>query len=211
MHMKNSLLFAACLILIGCGRQDKGQREILARLDAITSQLASNRTATVRWAFANKREIDSLVFQWSRSKSEDLKKGEALSPEIEQQVRQYESLHGELIRKQADSLRARLPTRLGAPEASGPDADYLALSNRVREAKAPIADVIDRRNRQAADFRDQYSAEKLVAEYARDKFDLVVDSSNEQFSRSSVLYRTNGEVLDITDGVIKLLKEKTNQ
>jgi hypothetical protein len=48
----------------------------------------------------------------------------------------------------------------------------------------------------------------LIAEYVKDRFDLVVDSSDERYSRSAVLYRTTGEVLDITDAVIKLFKEK---
>jgi len=37
----------------------------------------------------------------------------------------------------------------------------------------------------------------------------VVDSSDERMSRSAVLYRTNGEAQDITDGVIKLFREKS--
>ena len=43
----------------------------------------------------------------------------------------------------------------------------------------------------------------------KDRFDLVVDSSDERFSHSAVLYRTSGEVLDITEGIIKLFKERT--
>jgi len=41
-----------------------------------------------------------------------------------------------------------------------------------------------------------------------DRFDLVVDSSDEHLSRSAVLYRRTGEVLDLTDAIIKLFQEK---
>ena len=56
--------------------------------------------------------------------------------------------------------------------------------------------------------QQEFSTESLIAEYARGRFDLVVDSSDEHMSRSAVLYRTNSEVLDITDGVLKLFREK---
>jgi len=211
--MKTYLLLAICLILVGCGRQVEMQREVLVKLESIKSELASKRGEAVRWAFANKREIDSAIFQWSRDKMEEVKKSEALPPEMEQKIRQYEALQSELSRRQMDAMRMRMgmgiPPIPGAPVTSTPDKDYGTLSNRVAEAKAPIADIIDRRNRRASEYRDQYSTDKLIAEYVKDRFDLVVDSSDEHFSRSSVLYRTNNEVMDITDGIIKLLKEKT--
>ena len=81
----------------------------------------------------------------------------------------------------------------------------------MAEAKAPIADVIERRNRQASQHRNRHSTDQLVAEYVKDRFGLVVDSSDEHFSSSAVLYRSADEVLDITDGVIKLFKQKTMQ
>ncbi len=43
----------------------------------------------------------------------------------------------------------------------------------------------------------------------KDRFDLVIDSSEMHSSRSPVLYRRSGETLDITEGIIKLFKEKT--
>ena len=208
--MKTYLLLAACLILAGCGRQEENHREVLGKLEAIKSDLASKR-ADVRWAFANKREIESAVFQWSRDKMEESKNTEALSPEIEEKVRQYEALQSELFRKQMESMGARLPPRPGAPSSPAPDKNYEALSNRVAEAKAPIADILDRRSKQASQYRNSYSADKLVAEFAKDRFDLVVDSSDERYSRSAVLYRKTDEVMDVTEGVIKLFKEKTKQ
>ena len=178
-------------------------------METIKSELAGKRADPVRWAFANKRDIDSAVSQWSRDKMEEVKRAEALSPEVEAKVRQYETMQAELVRKRMDTMGFMLPPpRALGSEAPPADKDYVALSNRVAEAKAPIADILERRARQASQYRDQYSTDKLLAEYVKGRFDLVVDSSEERFSRSAVLYRTAGDVLDITDGVIKLLKEK---
>jgi hypothetical protein len=207
--MKAYLVFAACLILAGCSWQKQNQREVLTQLEVIKSELARKRAETPRWAFANKHEINSAIFQWSHLRMEDIRKAEALAPEIEEKVRHYEALQGELTRKRMDLTRSRFPAGPRTPEAPASDEDLQTLSNRVAEARAPIADIIDRRNREAAQIRGQYSVEKLVSEYARDRFDLVVDSSG--FSRSAVLYRTDSEVLDITDGVIELFRQKTKQ
>lgn len=44
--------------------------------------------------------------------------------------------------------------------------------------------------------------DQLVAEYAKDRFDLVVDKNDK------VLYRTAGEVPDITQGVLKHFRDR---
>lgn len=206
--MKIYLLLAAGLILVGCGGQDQSNREVLSKLDALKSELVTKQGDSLRWAFANKREIDSVVFQWSRDKMDEAKKAEALPPETEQKVREYEALQSQLMRKEMETRGLRLAPRVGLPEVSAPDESYEVLSNRVAAAKAQVADVVERRSRQASQYRGQFSTESLVAEYAKGRFQLVVDSSDERMSRSAVLYRTNGEVLDITDGVIKLFREK---
>jgi len=162
----------------------------------------------VRWAFANRREIDAAIFQWSRDKMEAAKKAEALPPEVEQQVRQYEALQTRLMYKEMETRGFRLPQRVGATDVSVPDESYETLSNQVAAARAPIAEILERRRLQASQYRDQFSTEKLIEEYVKDRFDLVVDSSDEHSSRSAVLYRASGESMDITDGVIKLFKEK---
>ena len=208
MFMKIYLLLAVCLFLVGCDRQEQSNREVFSKLDAIKSEVVSQRGDPVRWAFANKREIDSAVFQWSRDKMEEVKKSEALPPEMEQRVRQYEALQAQLMHKEMEARGIRLPPRVGTPDVSVPDESYEALSNRVAAAKVPLADILERRSRQASQFRGQFSTESLIAEYVKDRFDLVVDSSDERMSRSAVLYRKNGEVLDITDGVLKQFKEK---
>jgi hypothetical protein len=207
--MKTSLLLAASLILAGCSRQDQSNREVLAQLAAIRTELAVRGAAPVRWAFANKREIDSAVLKWSLSKMEDANKAEALSPDMEDKIRQYEALQTELMHKRMEAMRLRMPPRTLGAEAPAPDKDYEALAARVAEAKAPVAEIVDRRSRKSGEYREQFSADKLVAECAKGRFDLVVDSSDERFSRSAVLYRANADVLDITDSVIKYFKEKT--
>ena len=213
--MKTYLLLAACLILVGCDRQaqsNQSNRDLLGKLDAIKSELAAKPNNAMRWALANKREIDSAIFQWSRDKMEEVKKSEALPPETEQKIQQYEALQSQLLHKDMETRGFKIPTRSlrpGPVEPSTLDESYESLSNRVAAAKAPLADILERRNRQAAQFRAQFSTESLIAEYVKDRFDLIVDSSEERFSRSAVLYSTKGEVLDITDGVLKLFKEKS--
>jgi hypothetical protein len=211
--MQKYLLLSACLFLVGCNRPAENNREVLGKLDAIKSELAAKRGDAVRWAFANKREIDSSIFQWTRDKMEEVKKSEGLPPETEQKISQYEALQSELTRKEMEGRGFMLPPRMvrpgvPAPSVSAPDESYETLSNRVIAARAPIADILERRSHQSARYRNEFSTEGLIAEYAKDRFDLIVDSSDEHMSRSAVLYRTNGEVLDITDGVIKLFKGK---
>jgi hypothetical protein len=104
-----------------------------------------------------------------------------------------------------------LPPGTTAPGIPTTDKDYEALAQKVAETTAPIVDIVDRRSKQASQYQSQYTTEKLIAEYVKNRFDLIVDSSDERMSRSAVLYRSSGEVLDITDGVIKLFKESIKQ
>jgi hypothetical protein len=196
--MKTYLL-AACLILAGCSRQEAVQREARSEQAGVP----------VRWAFANRRDIDSAIFQWSRDKMEEVKKAETLSPEVQEQVRQYEALETELMHKRMDRMQIRMPLPPGQTASVTPatDKEYEALAQKVADAKAPITDILDRRSKQASQYQNQYTTEKLIAEYVKNRFDLIVDSSDERMSRPAVLYRSSGEALDITDGVIKLFKE----
>jgi hypothetical protein len=209
--MKTYLLLATCLLLAGCGRQEQNHREVMSKLDAMTGQL-SKGTAQVRWAIANKSEITTFIYKWSRDKMEQIKKTEALPPETEARISEYEALRMELLQMRMPPTRPlRAPSESAHPEPSAADKEYEAMSKRVTEAKAAIAAIVDHRERQAAQFREQYSIERLIAEYVKDRFDLVVDSSDERFSRSPVLYRTAGEVTDITEGIITLMKAKAAQ
>ena len=137
---------------------------------------------------------------------EEAKKAEKLSPEVEEQIRQYEELASELNQKKMEAMRSRFSAHPPGSAAPATDKDYEALTQKVAEAKAPIADIIDRRSKQASQYQSQYTTEKMIAEYVKNRFDLVVDSSSP--GGSAVLYRKSDEVLDITDGVIKLFKDE---
>ena len=195
--MKAYLLLTTCLIFTGCSRQASVHRE------AKSEQTGES----VRWAFANKSTISTAIYVWSRDKMEEAKKAEKLSPEVEEQIRQYEVLAAELNKKE---MEMRMSSSFSAhpPGSAAPatDKDYEALTQKVAEAKAPNADVIERRSRQSMQYYSQYTTEKLVAEYVTNRFDLVVDSSSP--GGSAVLYRKSDEVLDITDGVLKLFKDE---
>ncbi len=226
--MKKStyMLLAACFVLTGCERGENN-REVLSKLDAISSDLKKG-VVPVRWATANKSQISTAIFVWSRERMEQVKKAEALPPETEAKISEYEALKMELMRM---PMRFQLPTRTqrmfpppvtaptspraqptvpqppdsARPEASAADKEYEALSNRVAEAKAPITAIVDRRERQATEYYRQYSVEGLIADYVKGHYDLIVDS------QERVLYRTSGEITDITEGVMALFKEKTKQ
>jgi hypothetical protein len=177
----------------------------MARLAAIEDELASKRGVPVRWAFANKSEITTAVYVWSRDKMEALKKSEALAPEIEDKVLQYETLQSELRTMEMDAMRLRyMPRAPGSPPPAA-DSKYEALATKVAEAKAPVAAIVERRSRQAAQYREQYSLDRLVAEYVKGRYDLVVDTNEKP------LYRSAGEVPDITVGVIAFFKEKATR
>ena len=195
-------------MLVGCAHRRENQREVLGKLEAIKVELASKQPEPARWAFANKREIESAILQWSSKQAEEARRAEGLPPDVEEKVKAYESLQSELNRKRYEPMRMGIPPRF---DVINTNADYILLSNKVVDARAPIAEILERRNQTATKYREQFAVEKLVAEYVGGRFDLVVDSSDAQFSRSPVLYRKSGEALDITDGVIKLLNEKTKQ
>lgn len=199
------VILGACVSLTACNHQEEANREIVGKLDAISRHL-SKGAVPVRWATANKSDITTVIYQWSRDKMEQAKKAEALPAETETRISEYETLRMQLLRMQMPMPRPlRLPYDSAPAEPSTADKEYETMSKRVAEAKAPVAAIIDRRERQAAEYRQQYSIERLVAEYVKDRYDLVIDS------RDKVLYQTAGEVTDITDGVIALFKQKTKQ
>jgi hypothetical protein len=198
------LILGACLGLPACNRQAESNHELLGKLDAISTQL-SKGAAPVRWATANKSEITTAIYQWSRDKMEQAKKSEALPADTEARVSQYETLRMQLLQVRMPPRLLPIPYGAAPAEPSTADKEYEALSKKVAEAKAPVAAIIDRRERQAAEFRQQYSIERLVAEYVKDRYDLVIDS------RDKALFQTAAETTDITDGVIALFKEKTRQ
>lgn len=226
--MKKYLMLLLCVAVAGCGHKRDSNREVLAKLDGIRAELAKQPSAP-RWATANKREIEMAITQWTSAQSERAKAQEQLTPEQQQKVAQYDSLQAERGRLQMRLMQENImqqnsfPHRVMRSATSVPipppspfqeietNADYAALTSKIAEAPAPIADILDRRDRLSAKLRNQYKPEGLIAEYAKDRFDLVLDSSDARFSGSPVLYQKTGEVTDITDGVIQLFKEKSGE
>ncbi len=205
--MKKFFLLAASLLLAG-------------PLFQMTNAAEPGTVEKFRWALADKHKIDTAIFSWTRAKMEETKKAESLPPEIEAKIRHYEMLNNQLMQKQF-GLPPRIqhipppfpPSGEPAPKRERPakpqsDQEYEALSKQVAEAKAPVADIVDRRDQQSAKLREQYQTEKLIAEYAKGRFDLVVDAGMSHYS-SPILYHASGDVVDITDSVLDLFKEKT--
>lgn len=163
----------------------------------------------MRWAVADKREIESAINAWSEGKIEAAIKAEKLSADEAEKLRQYEAVDTQLM-ELLTRRSLNINPATGRPWPSETDAQAeKELRERLAQARAPIAPILDRRDRLAAQFRKQYNAEQLTAEYVKDRFDLVIDSSEMHSSISPVLYRRPGEALDITEGILKLFKEKT--
>jgi len=206
--MKPITFLAVALLLAGCGKQDAADREVLSQLASLKSELAAHQSQPIRWATADKRAIESAVNEWNRQQAEAAKSQENLTPEQLDQVRNYEALSAQLMNKRFGQRRFAGLMPPGGPGNAESDKDYEALAHKVEAAQAPIADILKRRAEIYSKISDQHKVEQLIAEYAKDRFDLVVDSSEAGFNRSAVLYSHAGESLDITQGVIKLFQDK---
>lgn len=215
-HLMRTYLFLLTgLLLVGCGRHEENYREVINKLDSIKAELSKANVA-VHWAVVNKYDVESAIHQWNGRQMEQIKKRDALPPETEAQVAKYENLHMQLIMKQSELIRAnspipaipfRTPRKDDSQKATvtAIQEEYDELAKKVAEAKAPVAAIVDQRAKQDAEISGTYSAQQLIAEYVKGRFDVVVDS------RDKVVYSTSGEVVDITEGVIKLFWEKTKK
>ena len=126
------------LLVCGCGRDTEVESTVLKRLDEIKSQVAAQQSQPVRWAFANKRQIESAVYEYARNKQDAAKKTENLSPEIEEKIAHYQQLEGQLSRMRFAQMRARNNFGMPAfPPGMEPstNTDYASLSNQVAEDK----------------------------------------------------------------------------
>lgn len=198
--MKTTPLLITCVILVGCGHQVREKPASEA-----------NRQNSLRFASASKRDIQYAIDRWSQPKIAESTTAENLSPEQAEKLKQYEALNNEMAGMQAPRPWGVPFNRAhGYPDPSGGDTNrekqYQALMARIEQARVPIASVLERRDLQAERIRHQYTPEKLVAEYVGDRFDVVIDS-RDSFN-SPVLYQRSGEVLDITEGVLKLFEQK---
>src|SRR3974390_2138598 len=181
--MKVPIVLAMCVFLVGCQRQESQDREILSNLAALRHELATNQATSPRWAVVRKSDIQFAIDRWSQDRIEAAKRTETLAPEQAEKLREYESLNNQLMRIQMARPYAR-PMHMNPATAfpqtfadTNQEAQYEALSIHVEEARAPIASILDRRDREAEQIRHQYTPDQLVAEYVGNRFDLVIDSS----------------------------------
>lgn len=77
-----------------------------------------------------------------------------------------------------------------------------ALKRNLAAAKAPIADFIDQSEAISTRYTGSEALSKLIAAYAQDRFDLVVDRNEK------VLYAGRSEPPDITEALIKFFRER---
>ena len=91
------------------------------------------------------------------------------------------------------------------PAATEEDKAYQALARRVAEAKAPVAAILDRRTQVTMEYYAPAFLNRLIAEYAKDRYDLVLDSTPEKS-----LYRAAIETreIDITEAVIQFFRDR---
>ena len=250
----HSLALAASLALAGCTGQDDRHREVLAKLEALQSEMAKQRAEPVRWAYANKSKIQGAIYAWTRERAEELKKADALPPETEAKVSEYEALRLELLYKPRPPMRPPIRLTLPGPSLPQPlvpvrtlpfplpgdltatqpslppvptpapafappptpapaapplteaEKEYEALSRRAAAAKGPVAAIVERRSQWAAKYHGREFLGKLVADYAQDKYDVVVDSSEDRSYDRTVLFHTISVTPDITEGVIRFFR-----
>ena len=251
--LAHCLALAASLALAGCTDQAERHREVLVKLEVLQAELAKQRSEPARWAYANRSKIQAAIHAWTREQAAELKKAQALPPETEAKVAEYEALWLELLYKQRPPMRpptflippgSALPQRIApmrtlfplpadllatqpslppaptpAPASAPPptpaparpaptelEKEYEALVRRVADAKAPVALIVERRSQLAAKYHSREFLGKLVADYAQDKYDLVVDSSDDRSHDRTVLFHTIGVTPDITEGVIRFFR-----
>jgi hypothetical protein len=218
--VKTYLLLATCLVCAGCINYAPNTRDLQVQLDSIKTELAAIQVSTqpatnhtsMRWATANKQDINMAVMQWRGNKARERREAwvNTLPPDVQEKLRTYESLQSKFMQMQMAMNNSRMFAHRPQPPnfsmTPPSESDFLAMSNRVEEARAPIAGILEHRDQMQAGYRDDDdTVEQLVAEYVQDRYDLVVDSG---YQNRNILFRTGSDVPDITESVIKLFKEK---
>ena len=229
--MKIHLLLLTGLLAAGC-HQESNQGELAARLKSLETEIVKMpRSAPVRWAIADREKIQSVLDAHAQAQSAALEKAEGVSPEIRAKLAEYETLNRELMEKLQLSLLTRFvptrtlrplpnlsdftvppiapPTNPSPPEVSTEAKAYAALGERVAAAKAPVAHIVDRRLQLFAKYHGREFLEQLVSEYAKGRYDLVVEANGRTSSERSVLYNSAaGPPVDLTEEIIKFFRER---
>ena len=94
------------------------------------------------------------------------------------------------------------------PAATEEDKAYQAMARRVAEAKAPVAAILDRRTQVTMEYYAPAFLNRLIADYAKDRYDILLDSTPEKS-----LYRAAIETreIDITEAVIQFFCDREKQ
>ncbi|HYG22989.1 MAG TPA: hypothetical protein VEH04_09420 [Verrucomicrobiae bacterium] len=169
---------------------------------------------SIRLAVASRERIESAINTWSIRQIQADIRSEVLEPEVAQHLERYEAINRELSRVRRPypphfDPATGMPTRV--PANTNLTANYEELMAQQEKARLPIASVLERRQRASEEIRTRYTVNGLVAEYARDRFNVVADSSDRFSNHAGLLYQSSGEVIDITEGVLKLFQQKTSQ
>ena len=164
----------------------------------------------IRLAVVDRSQLQMATSDWVRRRYEQEIAKEPITPAINAQLEKVSQLQDELRRLEQELIRRRVESMRGGPPPLGPppmdfrfDPQYQKLSEALAEARRPVAEIIDRRSRRQTEM--QYPLKELIAEYAKDRFDVVLDRP---FSEHSVLYRRAPDVVDITQGVLDLFRSK---
>ncbi len=233
--MKIHLLLFVSLLAIGC-REGNNQDELLARLKTLEAEVAKlPRSTPVRWAIVDREKIKTILATHAQTQSAALEKAESMSPEIRAKIAEYETLNRELMDRWQFSLPTRFvqtrplrpfpnvsdfvdpplgpsvapPTNPSPPEVSAEAKAYAALRERVAAAKAPVAHIVDRRLQLFAKYHGREFLEQLISEYAKGRYDLVVEANGRTSSERSVLYNgAAGPPHDLTEEIIKFFRER---
>lgn len=94
------------------------------------------------------------------------------------------------------------------PVPTAEEKEYAVLAKRVAEAKAPVAALIERRAQITGKYYGREFMEQLIAEYAKDRFDLVISSDRMSSFDRPVLYRTPAEAPDITEALLQFFRKQ---
>jgi len=184
-----------------------------ARLPGMQTDMAAalallqKRDATVRIAYVDGNRLNTLTAAWRQRRIDEAMAKLALTPEVKAQLEAYDRALAQfnawaMSRQRNDP---RMPP-MGNMAGLRSDPEYQPHLDAVDQARAPVAEIVERRNRLQSETR--YPVGDLIAEYVNDRFDLVLDRS---WGGQSVLYSRAKEIPDITEGVVALLesKEKT--
>ncbi len=209
-----------------------GTLDVNARLKALEEKVARLAGQTPpRWATVDRDRLRTAIYALGREKLEAHKHSEKLTPEQAAQIEKYEELNLQLLRLpprhlslpartaslppvppanltagQAAQLAAAVPPPTKARTEADPEREELA--RRVAEAKAPVAAFIDRRAQISLHYNASDLLERLVADYVKGRFDLVVNADSRYSSDRTILYRASVNAPDITDEMLLFLRER---